>query len=51
MCEKCIEIDQKIDHFRLLASRISDPATTDGIQSLIDGMNDQKRALHPEQRK
>jgi hypothetical protein len=51
MCEKCVEIDQKIEHHRLLASQIADPATVEGIQKLIDGMNAQKRALHPEQEK
>jgi hypothetical protein len=47
MCESCIEIDGKIEHYRLLSSRITDQATIDGIRELIKRMQDQKLALHP----
>jgi len=48
MCEKCVEIDEKIAHYRLLAPMITDPATTAGILRLIDDMSAQKLALHPD---
>jgi hypothetical protein len=43
MCEKCVEIDRKVEHYRLLASAVTDPPTLDGIKELID------RILAPEQ--
>jgi hypothetical protein len=49
MCEKCAELDSKIEHYRLLASRLTDQAILDGIKQLIERMQDQKAALHPEQ--
>jgi hypothetical protein len=49
MCEKCVEIDQKIDHYRTLAARILDQATIYGVQKLIAELQAQKAALHPEQ--
>jgi hypothetical protein len=51
MCEKCVEIDSKIEHYRLLASRIADQPTLDGIKQLMERMQAQKAALHPEQKK
>ena len=37
MCEKCVELDGKIDHYRLLASRLTDQLTLDGIKQLLSG--------------
>jgi hypothetical protein len=51
MCEKCVEIDSKIEHYQGLASRVMDQPTIDGIQELIEHMKAQKAALHPEQAK
>jgi hypothetical protein len=51
MCDKCIEFDGKIEHYQILASRIDDQATLAGIKGLIEGMETQKVALHPEQAK
>jgi hypothetical protein len=50
MCEKCVELDGKIDHYRGIASRITDEAMIRGIKVLIERANAQKAALHPEQR-
>jgi beta-phosphoglucomutase-like phosphatase (HAD superfamily) len=47
MCEKCDEIDKKIDHYRVMASRITDQPLLDGIKELIERMQTQKAALHP----
>jgi hypothetical protein len=51
MCEKCAELDSKIEHYRFMASRITDQAMHDGIKELIEQMQAQKVALHPEQSK
>jgi hypothetical protein len=49
MCEKCTELDSKIEHYQHMASRITDQAMLDGIKDLIERMQAQKAALHPEQ--
>jgi hypothetical protein len=49
MCDKCVELDSKIDHYRFLASRLTDQLTLDGIKQLIERMQAQKAALHPKQ--
>jgi hypothetical protein len=49
MCEKCVELDVKIEHYRSLSSRITDQPTLDGIKKLIEQMQAQKASLHPEQ--
>jgi hypothetical protein len=46
---KCVELDSKIEHYRRLSSRITDQPTLNGIKKLIEEMNAQKDALHPEQ--
>jgi hypothetical protein len=47
MCEKCVELDSKIEHYQHMASRITDQATLDGIQQLIERMQAQKAAFTP----
>jgi hypothetical protein len=49
MCDKCVELDSKIEHYRRLSAGITDQPTLDGIKKLIEEMNAQKAALHPEQ--
>ena len=49
MCERCVELDGKIEHYRRLMSAITDQATLDGIKELIERMKTQKAALHPDQ--
>jgi hypothetical protein len=49
MCDKCVEIDSKIEHYQRMASRITDQAMLDGIKELIERMKAQKAVLHPEQ--
>jgi hypothetical protein len=48
VCEKCVEIDNKIEHYQLMATRITDQPLLDGIKELIERMQAQKAALHPE---
>jgi hypothetical protein len=49
MCDKCVELDSKIEHYRHMTSRITDQPMLDGIKELIERMQAQKLALHPEQ--
>jgi hypothetical protein len=49
MCERCIELDGKIEHYQRLAAGITDQRTLDGIKTLIEQMQAQKVGLHPEQ--
>jgi hypothetical protein len=51
MCEKCVEIDDKIEHYQRMASRMTDQAMRDGNKDLIEQMKAQKVALHPERAK
>lgn len=48
MCEKCTEIDGKIEHYQKLLSLIADQRTLDAIKLLISRMEAEKQALHPE---
>ena len=48
MCEKCVAIDGKIEHYRNLSSLITDQRTLEGIKHLIAQMEAEKQALHPE---
>jgi hypothetical protein len=48
MCEKCVEIDKKIERYRVLIAGVTDKLALDGLKELIDQMEAQKAALHPE---
>lgn len=47
MCEKCVEIDEKIEHYRLIKRSIMDQLTVDRAKELIAELEAQKAALHP----
>jgi hypothetical protein len=47
MCDRCVELDGKIEHYQRMASKTTDQSMLDGIQKLIKRMSDQKAALHP----
>ena len=49
MCDKCAELDKKIEHYRSLLLRVADQQTTEGIRKFITDMQAQRAALHPEQ--
>jgi hypothetical protein len=51
MCDKCDVLDAKIEHYRKLASAISDPLTIGGIAERIKELEAQKVQFHPEQNK
>ncbi len=48
MCEKCVEIDKKIEHYRLIERSILDQLTVGRAKELIAELEAQKAALHPE---
>ncbi len=50
MCDKCTELDAKIDRYKRLAAAILDASTIDGINGLIETMKAQKVALRPDQK-
>jgi hypothetical protein len=51
MCDRCVELDGKIEHYRGIASRITDEAMIRGIEVLIEWAKAQRAALDPEQPK
>jgi hypothetical protein len=51
MCEKCVELDRKIEHYHRLASRFTDQALLAGVTELVERAEAEKAALHPEQTK
>ena len=48
MCDKCAELDGKIEHYRLMAQWVSDRKTLDGIAVLLAKYAEDKKALHPQ---
>jgi hypothetical protein len=38
MCDKCAELDKKIEHYRSLLFRVTDQQTTERIRKLINDM-------------
>ena len=49
MCDKCDELDKKVDHYRLILLSIGDQVTVDRIKVLIGDLQGQKATLHPGQ--
>jgi len=46
MCEKCRELDGRIEHYRQFARWVSDELTLEGIKILIEKLNQDKGLLH-----
>lgn len=47
MCEGCRKIEEKIAHYREMASYVMDQPTLDGIGVLVGRLEEEKRVLHP----
>ena len=47
MCEKCTELDKKIEQYERIAALITDQFTIDRIKMLIEELRAKKAALHP----
>jgi hypothetical protein len=50
MCDKCTELDGKIEHYERISASISDQLAIDRIKELVERLKAQKAALRPEQR-
>jgi len=46
MCERCIEIDIKIERYRRMGKMINDKTALQAIDTLVAGLEAQKLALH-----
>jgi hypothetical protein len=51
MCDKCIELDRKINRYRQITERVLDPLLAEGVGKLIEQVEAEKAALHPEPQK
>jgi hypothetical protein len=49
MCEKCTELDDKIEHYKRISTYVTDQLTLEGIAGLIKQIRAEKAALHREQ--
>ena len=50
MCDKCKELDEKINHYRQISRSLTDQLTIDRINEVVAKYEAQKAALHPEER-
>jgi hypothetical protein len=50
MCDKCAELDKKIEHYRRMLLSIGDQITIERIEALMADLQTQKATLHPEQK-
>ena len=48
MCDKCVALDRKIDHYEQMLMSIGDRVTVERLMALIADLQAQKVALHPE---
>jgi hypothetical protein len=51
MCDKCAELDQKIERCERGVASVSDPVTVERLMALIEDLQAQKAVLHPEEQK
>lgn len=47
MCDKCDDIDRKIERYRWIQRNIFDQMAVDGIEKLIAKLGAEKAELHP----
>jgi hypothetical protein len=48
MCEKCAELDEKIERCERVVVSVGDRVTVERIMAMIEDLQAQKAALHPE---
>ena len=46
MCSRCVQLDDKLRHFRAIAARANDKLTDDGLDALALEYEAQKLAFH-----
>jgi hypothetical protein len=50
MCDKCLELDSKIEHYRRISGSILDEVMINRLNELIAKLEAEKMALHPERK-
>jgi hypothetical protein len=50
MCSDCRELDRKIDHYRKLATLVTDKRAQDALATLITMYERERDSLHPQPR-
>lgn len=50
MCDKCTELDRKIEHYRSLLFRVTDKMALDGIAGLIAELLAKRGEIHRDRR-
>ena len=48
MCERCAELDHRIKLLLTMVKNLADPQTTEQANKVIEDMQRQKKALHPD---
>ena len=51
MCDRYEDLNQKIEHYRQIIARVPDPLLVERVGKLIEDLQVQKVAFHPEQQK
>jgi hypothetical protein len=46
MCERCLEVDKKLQHYRVLHNSVTDNLVVQMIREMIDTLAAEKNALH-----
>ena len=49
MCEACVQLDERIEHYRRVMSAMTDQLTIERITALVAELEARKAALHPDQ--
>jgi len=47
MCDRCTELDERIEHYHVLLVRIRDPQTVEAIAALIDRLRRRRLTSMP----
>jgi hypothetical protein len=50
MCDKCAELDKRIEHYQRMLLSIGDQTTVERLRTLIGDLQAQKATFHPEQK-
>jgi len=48
MCDACVQLDEKIEHYNKVVSAMTDQLTIERITALVRDLQTQKAALHPQ---
>jgi hypothetical protein len=47
MCEKCVDIDKRIERFKRAAARFNDQKMVEGLTATVARLEQEKANLHP----